>query len=394
MNGREKPIFFSLGVGLRAARVVLGASVQFRLFRSSRSPVLLDFGSSSLKLLQLDLGEQPRARAVAELACPEELLGSALDARVESFVAALPAVLRAHGFKGRRAVVSPFSQHTLVHHLTLGASESERPAEAAAAKLAAMIGCDASALIVRTIPVHEFTRDGALWHEIIAIAMGKRDAMRYVDACRRAGLDVVGMHAGIAALPLAFAGADALPCAEHGATMYVDIGYGGTKVVIAEGDRIEFAKSIAVAGRSLDRRIATARGALVGEARLERMTAGFGAWRAGGRDAVARGEAPCAVARAANDTVDALAEELSMCVRYHAAMFGEHAVSEVVFTGGEARDRDLCHALAESLHLPAKSGDPLAALVVWGAPHGLPEPHAPHPAWAVACGLARAPLDL
>ena len=61
---------------------------------------------------------------------------------------------------------------------------------------------------------------------------------------------------------------------------------------------------------------------------------------------------------------------------------------------GEARDRDLCHALAESLHLPAKSGDPLAALVASGAPQGLPEPHAPHPGWAVACGLARAPLDL
>lgn len=387
-------MFPTLGVGLRAASVVLGASVTFRLFRSSRSPVLLDFGSSSLKLLQLDLGEQPRARAMAELACPEKLLGSALDARIESFVAALPAALRAHGFKGRRAVVSPFSQHTLVHHLTLGASESERPSEAAAAKLAAMLGCDASALIVRTVPVREFTRDGAAWREVIAIAMGKRDAMRYVDACRRAGLDIVGMHAGISALPLAFTAHGTSAAGEHGATMYVDLGYGGTKVVICEGGRIEFAKSTAVAGRSLDRRIATARGAAVGDARLERMTAGFGAWRAGNREALDGGGAPCAVARAANDAVDALAEELSMCVRYHAAMFGDHAVSEVVFTGGEARDRDLCHALAESLHLPARSGDPLAALVAADGSSGLPVPNQSHPGWAVVCGLAHAPLDL
>lgn len=384
----------SLGVGLRAASVVLGASVTFRLFRSSRSPVLLDFGSSSLKLLQIDLGEQPRARAVAELACPETLLGSALDARIESFVAALPAVLRAHGFKGRRAVVSPFSQHTLVHHLTLGAAESERPTEAAATKLAAMLGCDASALIVRTVPVREFTRDGATWREVIAIAMGKRDAMRYVDACRRAGLDIVGMHAGISALPLAFTARETHAAGEHGATMYVDLGYGGTKVVICEGGRIEFAKSIAVAGRSLDRRIATARGAAVGEARLERMTAGIGAWRTGNREAIDAGNASCAVARAANDAVDALAEELSMCVRYHAAMFGDRAVSEVVFTGGEARDRDLCHALAESLHLPARSGDPLAALVAAGGPHAPSASNHPHPGWAVVCGLAHAPLDL
>jgi hypothetical protein len=63
--------------------------------------------------------------------------------------------------------------------------------------------------------------------------------------------------------------------------------------------------------------------------------------------------------------------------------------------GGEARDIGLCQALAASLRIPAKAGDPMARFLSNGpAPEGLPEPEAAHSGWAVACGLAAAPTDL
>ena len=59
-----------------------------------------------------------------------------------------------------------------------------------------------------------------------------------------------------------------------------------------------------------------------------------------------------------------------------------------------ARQVGLCRHLAAALHVHAKAGDPLARMLGAERPAGLPEPEAPHPGWAVACGLLAAPTDL
>jgi hypothetical protein len=95
------------------------------------------------------------------------------------------------------------------------------------------------------------------------------------------------------------------------------------------------------------------------------------------------------------ETVESLADELSMCTRYHTALFRDRRIDRVVFLGGEARDTGLCQSLASGLRLPAKVGDPMARFLINGAaPKGLPDPQGTHPGWAVACGLASSPTAL
>ena len=84
-----------------------------------------------------------------------------------------------------------------------------------------------------------------------------------------------------------------------------------------------------------------------------------------------------------------------MCARYYGGLFRERRIDRVVFLGGESRDIGLCQALASSLRIQAKAGDPMARFLSNGpAPDSLPDSDAPHPGWTVACGLASAPTDL
>ena len=231
------------------------------------------------------------------------------------------------------------------------------------------------------------------------------------------------------------------------ATMYIDLGYGGTKVAICHGAKLVFAKSITIAGRTIDTRIAEARRCTVAEARTARLAEGIKPMRIGSpaqfapsnsadggmallRMAAAKAEsdeaaasnggsvaaiatdrrvvgiapalgtaiptdAPRSVSTEARETIESLADELSMCTRYHGSLYRDRRIDRVVFLGGEARDTGLCQSLASGLRLPAKVGDPMARFLVNGAaPKGLPDPQSSHSGWAVACGLASSPTDL
>ena len=373
----------------------------FGLFRPTLSPILADFGANGVKLLQLSYGEGRRVFAAASIDFDAATRTRPLEARFACVAARLIDTLRTGGFRGRRVVVSPFTQHTLVQHVAVPASDAECADELIRTRLAISLACDPADLIVRTTKVTEAMRDGEPRVETIAFAMVRQDVMRYVELFRCAGLTVVGVHSGIAAMVHAFDG-DALRVDESRATMYADLGYGGTKVAICHGPQLVFAKSIPFAGHSLDTRLAAANGGGLEEARQARMAAGLLAWNspappeltaAPGLAAVATEPRPCPAA-IAREALEGLADELSMCMRYHGALFPDHPVQRVVFVGGEARDRGLCQALAAALQLPAKVGDPLAALLGGEAPRGLPEPSTPHPGWTVACGLAMTPTDL
>jgi hypothetical protein len=95
------------------------------------------------------------------------------------------------------------------------------------------------------------------------------------------------------------------------------------------------------------------------------------------------------------ELLDAITDELSMCLRYHHSVFRDRSVDRMIFLGGEARQKGLCQHVAKALRLPAHLGDPLASVATEGSLHTpgvkLDEPQ---PGWAVACGLSTSPAEL
>ena len=415
----------------------------FGMFRSHYSPILADFGSSGVKLVQTTVGELPTVTAAAFVPFSDDLRARPVEERFEFLARELPEVLRENHFRGSRLVLAPFSQHMLVQHIGVPAAEAERAESVIRLQIAIGLGCDPAALVVRTSEVCETTRDGTAKVEHISFAMSRDDVMRYVELARRTKLNVVGVHGEISALVHAFDHVNRRAEDENISTMYVDLGYGGTKVAICHGAKLVFAKSISIAGRTIDNRLAEIRRCSLNDARAARLAEGIKPIRIGApapmnssapaasaadggmailRAAAAKADADNAVTAVATErrgpgsapalgaaipagasnltnevreTVESLADELSMCTRYHTALFRDRRIDRVVFLGGEARDTGLCQSLASGLRLPAKVGDPMARFLINGAaPKGLPDPQATHPGWAVACGLASSPTDL
>ena len=114
---------------------------------------------------------------------------------------------------------------------------------------------------------------------------------------------------------------------------------------------------------------------------------------------LARGVAPSANGLVSggvdcSELTESMSDELSLCVRYHSALFGQRRIDRVIFLGGESRSTALCRSLARALNVSAQLGDPLARYA--DGPHDpkLPEPGQASPSWASACGLCTASVDL
>ena len=90
------------------------------------------------------------------------------------------------------------------------------------------------------------------------------------------------------------------------------------------------------------------------------------------------------------EPVDALAAELSKCIRYYESVFRGRPVERAIFLGGQAYDKELCQALARRLNLPAQIGDPLLRIKRSSGtdPEAGMDHREPQPDWAVAVGLS------
>jgi Tfp pilus assembly PilM family ATPase len=374
------------------------------------SPILVDFGQASVKCLQLQGGATPTLLAAAELPIPQEERASPW----EFLATALPELLRTRGFRGRRVLCSLSSAAMVVQHVQFAASEGASHHEQARLQLSARLGRPAEQFVIRSLGVAEVQRDGQLRQERICFAVRREEVMRIVEGLRRQRYSVVGVHDPFQSLLRAFAHLHRREEDREIRTLYLDLGWGDTKVAIAHGNRLVFAKCVPVGGRHWDLDTAV-RGAMPPELAedLAQLDADFASLRlAMGRrgdaaTAVAAperrlGRAPAALPKAidgdatanavaSSEAVDTLANELSMCLRYYHSLFPDAPLQRAIFVGGEARRLELCQRIARGLRLPAQLGDPLAGLGGTGR-SGLPE--GPHPGWAVACGLHTAPADL
>ncbi|MSR42020.1 MAG: hypothetical protein EXS10_09010 [Phycisphaerales bacterium] len=422
--------------------------MKFGYFRTAAAPILADFGGSGLKLLQVSHGNTPAITAAAFIPVPDSLRCSNAEERFAHLAVELPKALKRGGFSGSRVVVSPWSAHMLVQHYQVAPSDGATLQANVLAQVSMQLQCDPFGLVVRTVDVCETARDGQPRGEVIAMAMSRLDVMSYINLFKGVKLSVIGIHGEIAAMMHAFDHIHRRIEDSAVTTMYVDIGWSGTKVAIAHGADLAFAKWIALGGRHFDQSLADVWGVTPMVANARRITDGFipqrhvvaarassangeefgggmamlrsamaaqssqeDAARAHGASAVAtdRREGNVAPAlgsdvtqtnsataiNALREQIDSLADDLSMCMRYHTALFPSRPLDRVVFLGGEARGVGLCQQLAAALRLPAKAGDPLARVLAHGsAPAGLPDSSSSHPGWAVVCGLASAPNDL
>ncbi|MAD78822.1 MAG: hypothetical protein CMJ51_05570 [Planctomycetaceae bacterium] len=406
-----------------------------RMFQKTASPVVADFGTSSVKLLQLSGGESPAIISAQMLEIPDEARGNP-DRRFAFLSEELPGVLRKGGFDGRRVMISPSSSHFIVQQTRIEADGPLTPDEQVRAEVAGRIDCLPSDVVARSFPIPGSERDR------VALAIARDEVMRHVDLMKRCRFSVVGVQPDHLPMLRAFDHLHRRDEDRSVVTMYVDAGWGAVKVAVARGTELVFARIVHVGGRQFDEITAASWGCTTADARMRRiqqertlmneptadsrstesesgpaemsaiMRAGLA--KAEQEDVRRREAAVVAVGEERRtggpnpsltplgstgvdvelaEVHDTIADELLMCARYAQAAVGG-PIDRMVMIGGESRSRRFAGRLARRMGIKSSVGDPLRRLLA-ATPEGagMLDPTVEHPEWTVACGLCACELE-
>lgn len=379
-------------------------------FASKLSPIAVDIGTESIKLLQVEPREnQFRLVAAMGETIPDEARAKAADR--EAFINdALKRMLN-EGFRGKQVVTCLPSNVMAVQHLRVGKMSPEELVKALPYEAAGKLPFDAHRAVIRHAVAGEVYQNQESKQEVIIMAAPREGVERYLNLLSKQKLEVVGIHVEPHALIECFNHIFRRKGDENICTLFVDMGASATHVVIAHGKNMVFAKHLSVGGDALNKAVADHVKCSTEQARDMRVRAskqqatasrlppgvvGIGADASthplgrqnGAGLAGIDPETVEKVGEATRDVVEALMGELMLCVRYYEGIYPGRVVDRAIFVGGEARHVPLCQKIAQRLCVPATLGDPLARLIKDQATQTNLDVRQPQPGWAIAVGLA------
>jgi type IV pilus assembly protein PilM len=297
---------------------------------------------------------------------------------------------------------------------------------------------DPAQALMRHIVAGEIYQDQEPRHEVIVLAAAQSFVQQFLAAAAKAKLDVIGMNVEPKAITDCFAAIYRRKTDAESITLFVDIGCGSTRAMIAQQRQIFFARTIPLGGDHFTQAVADAMKITFEEAKLLRTklanvaapapaksnarhcdepqedstensfallrsarnattTLEYAQPKTAVREHTAGGDQTNdesrRVEQACAPTRDQLIEELNLCRRYYEATFPDRPVDRLIFVGGEARQRALCANIAREMGLAAQVGDPLVRMgriSDIGVESGI-DRRQPQPNWAVAIGLSIGP---
>jgi type IV pilus assembly protein PilM len=396
----------------------------FGVRRSRVSPIGVDFGGGSMKVAQLDLtGDRPRLIAAAMEPMPEGFEGDEHD-RLRLQASSLPRLLKGLGFKGKRAVGSLGSWSTIAQPIRVAGKKGEIGEDVILGELARMTGEDPFALVARWWHVGAAGKPGTKETDVVCVACPRRMVDEHIEAIRSARLDPVALHAEHVALVRAFDPITRRTTDHDLSSLYVDIGATTTKVVIARGRDLLFARTVDVGTRDMDVGAMESSEAcgpsgpgtthepepepaepLDPDRPLMAPGAARPAPGEGSEPDRRRGATPPGALELAErespepaalgDAERTLCDDVGLSIRYHGAACPGAALDRVVFVGGGAGSPALCSRIARTLRVSAAVADPLRGLegARDASMRGVDLADAT-PGWATAIGLCLAPTAL
>lgn len=417
---KRKPQFGKLGKKLGQGK--LGNSLStVGAMRPGAIPLTIEFGVSGIKVLQLSGYNPSTISAVAFMPTPDDLLDNP-SKRLLYQMDALPKFLKGEKISSTRGACMIPAGQMLCKHLQLIPAEGVPIEQLAAAQLSSQLGCDPGSLLVRCRTVPDAKRQGK--QEVICFGASREFVGRLMGTLKSAKLEPVGIHTEFDALVRAIQLRDDSSggVSTSKARLVLDMGTGGTKVLIMHGPNMVFARTIEVGSRHFDETICHQLRCTMMEARemrhaltqlAPRQTASVGASSSG---LAGMPPAPAAEGDAAEDMapvdaggtsgkrgpqidlsepIEIICDEISMCIRYHDALFPGKRVESVVFMGGQAKHQPLCAEMAKRLNLEAQALDPMACLARSGkVPVSGVDLRSAQPGWACIVGGALSPMDL
>jgi type IV pilus assembly protein PilM len=403
---------------------------------STANPIGVDFGSDSIKMAQVArVDNEWRLVAAASADVPSHVRHDML-ARQAFLAQGTRELLSQGGFQGRRTILALPSASMYFQHLRLPKMDEAALKKALPWEAQGKLPIDPTRAVLRHHVAGEVFQDQEAKSEVIVMAAARDLVNNYLATAAKARLDVIGMNVEPKAVVDCFGHIYRRKTDADQTSCFVDMGFAGTRAIVARGTRILFARAIAIGGDHFSRAVASSLGLNLEQARLLRWqlagaqptvnenqrrqevqpdrdasalvppeAALSGAGRAREGEAEAGGGVTVAtptaaaeaavpqqelVERAMLDPLKKLVEELDLCRRYYEATFPNKPVDRLIFVGGEARNRWICQQIAQEMGLAAQVGDPLVRMSRFSdfSPDSGIDRRLPQPNWAVAIGLS------
>jgi len=380
-------------------------------FANRVSPIAVDIGTETIKLLQVEPREgQYRLAAAACETIPEAVRGKWSER--EAFISEALRKMLGDGFRGKQVVTCLPAGVVAVQHIRMGKMSADDLVKALPFEAAGKLPFDANRAVLRHTVAGEVYQNQDVKQEVILMAAPRDAVDKHLNLLSKQKLEVVGIHVEPHALIECFSQLFKRKGDENICTMFIDMGAGSTHVVISHGKNMVFAKHIGVGGDAMNKAVAEFIKCDVAQAKdmrvrasrhqatASRLPAGvvglggesnthpLGKQNNGTQILGIDAETVAKVGQATEEPVQALIGELEMCVRYYEGIFPGRVVDRAIFVGGESRHIPMCQKIAQRLGLPSTLGDPLARLIKDGAAQTSVDLRQPQPGWAIVVGLA------
>lgn len=367
------------------------------LFTPKVNPVGIDFGAETLRMAQVQIVDGDyRLIAAASTPIP---LGARKDvsARQQFLADACRNTFAKGKFQGRQVVIGMPAWQMHVQHLRLPVMDAESIRKALPWEARGKIPIEPANTLLRHVVAGEVFQEQETKLEVIVMAAQRDKVNQFIKLAESVKLDVVGLtpepKAMIACFHALYRRKD------DPTTLYVDIGFCGTRVIVAAGEHMLFARFIPIGGDQFNYAASIALKVPVHEARARRIQlsesqdtdpkSGSAIDPISDPITAKRLAERGVIEEACRDPLERLITELELCRRYHEATFPNRPIDRVVFVGGEAMQRSLCQQIAKRLGIAAQVGDPMVRLARTSkvSPESGLDVKTPQPGWAIAVGL-------
>jgi len=300
-------------------------------------PIGLDLGGNMLRAMQVRQGPDAPTRSVS-IAFDDTM---SLSERMRVATNAM----RHAGFVGREVVIGLPSLFARMHVARLPQIESQDRSEALAWEASERAGVPKETLVADAVPTDAPTIGADGREEHLVVSADQAELTKALDVLLEAGFEPIAVEPRFASVARALSRRTRRDAdrAVLRAVLHIDVCE--STVLVLRGERLAFCREIPTGGAVLDGAVAIRLGVSVAtahELRLRRMAVVRGV--ANPVDSVM--EEPALAA--ARPTIDALAGEVALCLRYFGVTFRGGQPAKIVVAGPNAMEPRLAGILEET----------------------------------------------
>lgn len=350
--------------------------VSWPTFRRA-GPIGIDLGSRSIKLVQMN-GDRTRILESVRWDLPIEPAADAAE-QFKRWTTALMEAREGRKFVGRECVVCLGAGLLAVQNVRVTKPAVGELEPVILRELGDRFAFPIAESELRFLEAADVRQGDTIRREVIVLGCHRPQLDQFLTVVDDAGLKPVAVDIEPQAILRCYDAQYRRDEDRDQRSIVVHVGNSNSAVIIAQGDEILFIKYIDLGGKHFDEAVAR---------HLKMDLSAAWALRRNNGDRRADLQDP-EIARSVNEAirpvVDRLANEVSLCIRYHSVTFRGKPLVRMVLGGGEAT-QNLVERLAARLDLKCELGDPFRAYVATQATGRRSQ-------WDIAVGMAMRRFD-